>query len=190
MWWMVAGVIAIGMAAWGPIASHNVEKPDYRVIEQHDSIEIREYNTMIVAETTAQGSRKDAINNGFRTIADYIFGNNTTQTEIAMTAPVLQQKSEDAWNIRFVMPSNYTKSALPSPNNPNVRLIELPKKRFAVIRFSGTSSRSNIEKHEQSLATFLHKKNITYAPDALYAFFNPPWTLPVLRRNEIMFELK
>ena len=129
----------------------NVEQAKYKVISSHGSIEIRDYAPMIVAETEMPGTRYAAINQGFRLIADYIFGNNATQKRVAMTAPVMQQPNEKVevtasvtqqadeglWKVRFVMPESYTLQTLPRPNNVVVKLKEIRGKRFAVIRLSG-----------------------------------------------------
>ena len=89
MWWLAAGVLVLGASLAGPVMS-NVEQPQYRVVSQHGDIEIRDYPPMIVAETQVPGEREAAVNAGFRTIADYIFGNNASSSKVAMTAPVTQ----------------------------------------------------------------------------------------------------
>jgi SOUL heme-binding protein len=90
MIWILIGIIILGGVLWGPIVS-NVEQAQYKVIESQAKIEIRDYNPMIVAEATVSGDREEAINQGFRTIADYIFGNNQSSQNVAMTSPVIQQ---------------------------------------------------------------------------------------------------
>ncbi len=87
MWWIIAGVVAVGAAAWGPIVS-NVEQAKYEVVESQGDIQIRDYAPMTVAEAEVSGERKEAINQGFRIIADYIFGNNAPKQNVAMTTPV------------------------------------------------------------------------------------------------------
>ena len=130
MWWIIgiAGVTLLAAALWGPIVS-NVEQPKYQVVESSGNIEIRDYAPMIVAEVDMPGERRDAIGKGFRIIADYIFGNNTTAQKVPMTAPVTQQDSEkiamtapvtqqgdgNRWRVRFIMPSNYTLETFLSP---------------------------------------------------------------------------
>lgn len=202
MWWIVAGVIALGAAAWGPIVSH-VEQAKYDVVESHGVIQIRDYAPMIVAEVNVSGDRKDAINKGFRIIADYIFGNNVPKQDVAMTAPVIQQSSEkismtapviqegtaNNWTVRFVMPSSYTLETLPKPNNNQVKLEKVQGKRFAVIRFSGMAREDSLKKQTEKLNAFIKEKNLSALSSASYAFFNPPWTLPFLRRNEVMIEI-
>ena len=204
MWWLLAivAVVLLGAALWGPIVS-NVEHPKYTLIERSGNIEIRDYAPMIVAETEVTGERREAISKGFRLIANYIFGNNTAAQKIPMTAPVTQQGSEKiamtapvtqqgvgkSWRVRFVMPSKYTMETLPKPNNPAVELKEIPGKRFAAIRFSGMGGQDSLERHTKELDEFLSAKNLTPLSPPTYAFYNPPWTLPFLRRNEVMVEL-
>jgi hypothetical protein len=108
---------------------------------------------------------------------------------IAMTAPVIQQPSGNAWKVQFVMPANYTMETLPKPNNTKVTLKVVEAKRFAAIRFSGTSGKENLEEHTTLLQDFIKAKNLTALTPPSYAFYNPPWTLPPLRRNEVMVEI-
>lgn len=204
MWWMLAllAVVLLGAAAWGPIVS-NVEQPKYKVVQSAGNIEIRDYAPIIVAETEVTGERRDAIGKGFRLIADYIFGNNTASKKVAMTAPVTQQSSEKiamttpvtqqrdgkSWRVRFIMPSKYTMETLPKPNNAAVVLKEFPAKRSAAIRFSGMGGKESLERRTKELEAFLSAKKLTPLSPPTYAFYNPPWTLPFLRRNEVLIEL-
>lgn len=202
MLWIIAGVAVIGVAVWGPIVS-NVEQAKYEVVESQGDIQIRDYAPMIVAEAEVSGERKEAINQGFRIIADYIFGNNAPKKNVAMTAPVIQQPSEkiamtapviqegagNSWKVRFVMPASYTMETLPKPSNNAVKLKKIPGKRFAVVRFSGIAGEGSLKEHTDELNTFLKDKKLNALSSATYAFFNPPWTLPFLRRNEVMVEV-
>jgi len=186
--WLLTGIVILAAVLWGPLMS-NVEQAKYDVIETHGSIEIREYTPMIVAEVSVSGDREKAISDGFRMIADYIFGNNISSQKVAMTAPVTQQGSKADWVVRFVMPSGYTMQMLPKANNPEVSLKEITGKRFAVIRFSGLAKSKSLEKHTKELKAFIQAQNLLAVSKATYAFFNPPWTLPFLRRNEVMIEV-
>lgn len=87
------------------------------------------------------------------------------------------------------MPASYTMESLPKPNNDAVKLKEIEGKRFAIIRFSGIARQESLEKHEEELSAFIQSKNLTPQSTPTYAFFNPPWTLPFLRRNEVMVEI-
>lgn len=197
-----AGVSSVGAASWSVLGS-NLETPDYQVIANSGAIEIRQYAPMIVAETTVEGARDKAIERGFRIIAGYIFGNNLSSDKVAMTAPVTQQASEriamtapvtqqaygKSWHVRFVMPSNYTMATLPKPTNPQVVLIQVPAKRFVAIRFSGLASQDSLNQHEAQLQDFIVNQGLSPINNPQYAFYNAPWTLPFMRRNEIMIEI-
>lgn len=192
----------VAAVLWSLIAS-NVETPDYEVVRKDGNIEIRQYGPTIVAEATVEGDREEAINRGFRIIAGYIFGNNLSSDKVAMTAPVTQQSSENiamtapvtqqsegsSWKVRFVMPSNYTMATLPKPIAPEVALIEVPAKRFAAIRFSGFARQASLDRHSAELEEYLAEQSLTPVNTPIYAFYNDPWTLPFLRRNEVMIEI-
>ncbi len=195
-------LITIGLASWGPIMS-NVEKPDYIVTLTKKNIELREYSPMITASVRVSGERKEAIRKGFRLVADYIFGNNAINTKIAMTAPVQQRDSQkiamtapvqqqrdgQSWEISFVMPKEHSIDTLPTPKNSEVTLSEVASKQFVVIKFSGRNTDSNIEEYTNQLEKFAVDNSIQTIGSPKYAFYNPPWTLPFLRRNEVMLEL-
>ena len=199
---IIALILIVGVLA-GPVMS-NVEKPDYKVIQSEQNIEIRQYEPMIIAEVEVDGKREDAIRDGFRLIADYIFGNNTVEQNISMTAPVQQKENQKiamtspvqqqlagkSWQISFVMPSKYNMDSLPVPNNNRVRLKEVLTKKFVVIEFSGSNSNENVIEHENQLMNFIEANQINIIGSPKYAFYNAPWTLPFLRRNEVMIEIK
>ena len=110
---------------------------------------------------------------------------------IQMTAPVEQAESSHmSWKINFIMPKKYTMKTIPKPNNKAVILKAVPAKRFVVIRFSGTASKKNLEKNLKNLKQYIKDHQIKTIGEPKYAFYNPPWTLPFLRRNEIMFQIK
>jgi hypothetical protein len=216
---LILGALALvvaGAALWGPVVSSTVEQPAYVVESVDGAIEIRRYAPMIVAEVDMPGEREAAINAGFRSIAGYIFGANVPRRgtgaagsggekiamtapvlqqgaveseTIAMTAPVLQQGDGITWTVRFVMPARYTLDTLPRPTDPAVRLREMPGKRYAAIRFSGLNTPEALAARTDELAAALRARGLVPASAPLYAFYNPPWTLPFLRRNEVMVEV-
>jgi hypothetical protein len=197
-------VVIVGIfAVWGYMSSQ-VEQSPYTVMSQNGAIEVRDYPPKIVAEVTTTGTRDEAIRAGFRLLADYIFGNNQSQASIAMTAPVIQQSGqtipmtapvtqtavEGQWKTRFMMPAAYTMDSLPKPVNQQVSLLQIPQKRFVVIRFSGRPSENELKQEHDNLNAAMQSQNLTAISGPIYAFFNPPWTLPPLRRNEIMIEIE
>lgn len=180
------------------------EQPRYRIVESEHHIEVRDYDPMIIAEVQITGERKEAITKGFRILADYIFGNNRSKTKlgmtapvisepnekIPMTAPVMQQKEHDQWIVRFIMPSKYDLETLPTPNSSEINLIPIPARRYAVVRFSGLATESSIQDHISELEKYLAKHRLNPKGNPIMAFYNPPWTLPFLRRNEVMIEIE
>ncbi|MDA0819286.1 MAG: heme-binding protein [Proteobacteria bacterium] len=197
-----AGVVFLAAIVWSLVAS-NVETPDYEILVQEGQIELRQYDPMIVAEANVEGEREQAIGRGFRIIANYIFGNNLTSEKVAMTAPVTQQRREkiamtapftqqpdgNAWKVRFVMPSVYTMETLPSPVSPEVELIAVPSKRLAAIQFSGFAYKEALDRHTQHLQNYIEEEGLRPKSEPIYAFYNDPWTLPFMRRNEVMIEI-
>ena len=195
-------VLVFGAAMIGPIMS-NVEVPAYKILKKEQNIEIRQYPPLIIAEVKTAGSRQASISDGFRILADFIFGNNEgekqlsmngpiTQQEgikIAMTAPVQQEKTDAEWAISFIMPSKFSIDTIPNPINDRIKIIQIPPKRYAVVTFSGRSTEENLTTHTNELEKYINGSNYSKAGNAKYAFYNPPWTLPFLRRNEIQFEL-
>jgi hypothetical protein len=181
------------------------EEPSYTSILQDAPFEIREYPSLIAAEVTVSGERSDAVSAGFRLLAGYIFGGNTrkqsiamtapvTQNEapnekIAMTAPVMQSPDPAGWIIRFIMPASYTLETLPTPNDSKVRLVALPPKRVAVVRFSGLVDDNDVEQQTTLLRAFVAQQKLTPVGTPSLARYDPPWTLWFLRRNEIMLEV-
>jgi len=186
-----------------------IEEPKYRVIEQTGAFELRVYDPKIIAEVEVSGNLKKASNIGFKLIADYIFGNNTsrkdinsnekismtapvtmqaTSENISMTAPVTMKQNDQKWNMHFVMPSQYTLATLPKPNNSAVKIRQIEGAKYAVIRFSGLAGKTKTNKKITELKKWLKSKNIKATDKPELARYNPPWTLPFLRRNEVMIK--
>lgn len=180
-----------------------VEQPKYEVISSQGDIEIRQYQPMIIAEVAIDGKRKEAIKSGFKILAGYIFGDNKSRENISMTAPVRQQSNEKIsmtapvrqqevlgrWKISFVMPSQYGISTMPIPDHKDISIEKIDSKKYAVIKFSGMNSDQNIHFHENKIKKYLSENKIQSISSSIYAFYNPPWTLPFLRRNEVMIEI-
>ncbi len=193
----------------GTSAMAQTPEPKWHSVRKDGDIEIRLYEPMIIAQVIVKGERYAAINEGFRQLAGYIFGGNTANNKIAMTAPVLQQPSDqkgeklamtapviqestgldNEWKVQFVMPANYTLETLPKPNNPNIKFIITKAYNVAVIKFSWFSTDDNLNTHKLKLMAWLKTHNITITGTPSFAFYDPPWTLPFLRRNEVMVEI-
>lgn len=192
----------IGESVLSVAGIRTVEEPRHISRALTGGVEIRRYGRRIAAETTVVGERDDALNAGFRTLAGYIFGGNRSRTEIAMTAPVSQQSGaqkiamtapvsqsgsgEDGWTIRFFMPSQWTLQTLPEPDDDDVRLVSVPAETVAVLRFTGDRGPAAVARRTSDLLETLDAHGIEPAGEAVAWFYDPPWTLPFLRRNEVV----
>ena len=184
------------------------EEPDFTLIYKEKSFEIREYAPRIIAQVKINGNFDEASSTGFRGLADFIFGNNSinnesekismtapviaepTSKKIPMTAPVLAEEKNNQWFISFVMPKEYSLQTLPKPNNSEITLTNLPKEKFAVIIFSGLVRESSYDEKIILLNNFIKKQKLKTLGSVQIARYNPPWTLPFFRRNELMIKVR
>lgn len=183
----------------------NIEEPRYTLKETKDGYQIRDYAPVIAAQTEVNGDYKEALNQGFGIIADYIFGNNTAKQSIAMTAPVVEKKgnepiamtapviesgSDSVHTISFIMPSKYTLDNLPKPNNAAVQIREIPARTVAVLSFAWYAGADKVAAKKAELSTLLARDGIATVGEYEYAGYNPPFSAPWIRRNEILVTIK
>ena len=183
------------------------DEPEFRLILKADKFEIREYSPKIIAQIEVFGDFDDASSKGFKILADYIFGNNTSTDgnsriemtapvemeplpqKINMTKPVLTEGSDNNWIVSFIMPNEFTLATLPKPNNKSIKILSLPKEKYAVIVFSGLVRESSYLEKEKLLNQFIKEKKLKASGEIKIARYNPPWTLPFFRRNELMIKI-
>lgn len=170
---------------------HSIEEPAHTTEKLTRDVEIRHYGDRIAAQTTVVADEESARNVGFRRLARYIFGANNDREKVAMTAPVAQEsRSKGEWVIRFFMPSEKTMDTLPSPDDGDVEMVTVPPETFAVQKFTGIPTKRSVASHAKQLMNTLGELGYeaTDAPAAW--FYDPPWTVPALRRNEIAVPVK
>jgi hypothetical protein len=188
------------------------EEPKFTVIEKSEPFELRTYAPQLVAEVKVEGDLDVASSQGFRLIAAFIFGQNqvsekismtvpvgieTAQsTKIAMTVPVGIEASQGSakgvnqWVFSFVMPSEYTMATLPKPLNPLVTIRELPAQRRAAITFSGFYNEAKVLEKTKALEEWIKSKQLQAIGSPQFARYNPPWSIPFMRRNEILITVR
>jgi hypothetical protein len=195
------------------VGQSDVENAPYTLIKSDDvqQIEVRNYDSMVLVSTSMSS---DSSNGAFRKLFGYITGdnegaieismtapvimddNNATKNdiqkgaEISMTAPVFMNESADNNSMSFVMPKDFTLATTPKPTNPDVYVSELKDYKVAVIQFSGTLSDSNVEKHTNILAAWMNENGYEAIGEPLNAAYNGPLTLPMLRTNEVLIEVR
>jgi hypothetical protein len=183
-----------------------VKEPEYTVARAADGYEVRLYESLLLAEVEIPLESEDPLGVGFSMLFDYIGGANQGHRKIVMTAPVMQertagekipmtkpvlrQQEQQANRVAFVLPGSYSLASAPLPENPRIRLREVPPRRVAVLRFSGYANDTRIEKEQGRLFSLLDRDGLRPMGGSVVAYYNPPWTPPFMRRNEIMVEVE
>lgn len=184
------------------------DEPAHTVEQRDGAYEVRQYDSMVVAETVADGDYDAAGSTAFWRLYGYITGENVAQSEFAMTAPVIAAPRQDegrefamtapvigerttgGWRFAFVLPAGVTLAEAPAPTNPDVALAERPARRVAVHRFSGTLNTALATQHERALRGWMAVQALPPGSTARVAGYDPPWTLPWFRRNEVMIDVR
>ena len=205
-------LLALLVGFLGMESAMAIEEPKYEVRTSQAPFELRHYAPTLIAQTLVEGDMDEASNKGFRLIADFIFGNNLAadseqaakiamtapvtvepqSSKIAMTAPVTiepQSGSAQQWRVHFVMPSQYTLANIPKPKNSAVTLHELPSKYFVVHRYSGFNTVARVQEKTDEALAWAKQQSLKVVGTPQLSRYDPPWTLPMFRRNEIMVEV-
>jgi hypothetical protein len=161
-----------------------IEESKYEVVDKTEIYEVRKYSDRLAIETINTEQ-----NNSFRKLFNYISGNNKANEEIKMTTPVTRIKKEGDMTMQFYLPAKFNQNNTPDPTNTDVRIVIVKGGYFAVIKYSGRSSDKNFKKHKEILENELKKRNIIIQSSPIMATYNSPFTLPPLRRNEVMFKI-
>ena len=160
------------------------EEVKYTMISKNKLYEIRKYSDRLAieTETSNQGS-------SFRKLFKYISGDNGDKKEIKMTTPVTQIEKDGNMTMQFYIPAEFNESNVPSPNNSEVKVLNIKGGHYAAIIYSGRASDSNYIKYKNILEDQLKKDKISIISKPIRATYNSPFTLPILRRNEVMFKI-
>lgn len=193
------GAVLILWSTWGYVSSR-VEQAEYRVLSKAVGYEVRRYPARVVAETRIPGAGTKALNEGFKIVAAYIFGANTKDARIAMTAPVIAvsergnapEKSftatfvEGDTTVAFGMPKDIASESLPFPIDPRVTIVTVPETTYAVLSFRGFRSDERIQAKERTLLERIAANGLKPAGSIVYAGYDAPGTPPWLTRHEVM----
>jgi hypothetical protein len=203
---LVFALSSLAAAAVGFVVSEEAKakakEPKYKLLHQEGIFEIRSYPSVIVAQIRMEKQRQEALTEGFRILAAYIFGRNTHQEtqenagsakqppeKIAMTTPVTAQLEGRRWLVSFIMPEGYSLNTLPKPKDDRIEIKELPAQNYACIRFSGTAGERHFQKKRDELLKFMGNNNMLASGQAIEAYYNPPFILPLLKRNEVLIPI-
>ncbi len=159
------------------------EEANYEVVKENKEYEIRKYFDRLVIETNSIEG------NGFRKLFNYISGNNEKNQEIKMTVPVTQEIKNGNMTMQFYLPLKFNKDNAPKPSNSDIKILTIEGGYYAVIEYSGRSSDKNFLKNKDTLEKLLKQDNITILSPPIRASYNSPFTLPMLKRNEVMYRI-
>jgi hypothetical protein len=209
------GLLLVALMFSGESAM-SLEQPKYTVLYKDGDIEYRQYEPYLVSEAVIEnaGDYNDAGNEGFRRLFRYITGSNESQAKIDMTAPVAQSQgsetqgsetqgsekikmtvpvqqteSSDGWRVTFMLPSQYTLETAPVPTDPGVSVRAVPGRLMAVLRYSGRWTERNYVEKQSELREAIEAESVTPIGQMRSALYNPPYTPPFMRRNEVMVEV-
>jgi len=166
----------------------DIEEPSWTLVDTVEKVELREYAPSIQAVTQLDHSGQTSA--GFQRLAGFIFGGNETGEKIAMTAPVEESLEANQPLMAFTLPSEYELEDLPEPADDSVQIQTVPGRTMAAIRFSGWATDGKVKRNTQQLIATLKQHGIEAVGTPSLNQYNPPWTPPFLRRNEIMVEVQ
>jgi effector-binding domain-containing protein len=178
----------LAMVLGSHVMAADIEEPNWALLDTLDEVELRDYEPTIRAVTRLDHAGQST--SGFQRLAGFIFGGNETGEKIAMTAPVEETLDSDEPVMAFTMPANYSMEDLPAPEDDSVELQTMPGRTMAAIRFSGWATGGKVNRKTEALMQTLAQHGIETVGEPSLNQYNPPWTPPFLRRNEIMVEVQ
>ncbi len=183
------GIVAVLLITGCQFSRSGYETASYSVKRKDNDFEVREYPTLLVVETPTVRAG-DGTDGSFMRLFRYITGSNQQGQKIAMTTPVFMSEQEANPTMAFVLPKDYQASNAPLPKDANVKISEIKSGLFAVLRFEGGRSLKNESVATARLNQWLEAQHLKSTGKPIFAYFDPPWTPPFLRRNEVMVRLE
>ncbi|MGB9177565.1 MAG: heme-binding protein [Methanoregula sp.] len=164
----------------------------YEITGKTGEIEFRQYPSVVLATVDSDGN-----DTGFNLLFAFITGSNHTKHKISMTSPVITSRQiamtapvlSDAKSMSFVMPPGKSRDDIPDPLDSRIRIMTLPARKVAVLRFRGYARQDEVEAAEERLLEGLKKAAIEPVGVPFLMRYNPPWTPGFLRRNEVAVEI-
>jgi hypothetical protein len=168
-----------------------VEQAKYEVLKTIGKTEIRRYPRLVVARVNGYGDE------GFSLLFRFITGNNGQKSDIAMTAPVVSEEIamtppvlSEKGSIAFIMPEGFTLETTPEPLDDRVRVVLIPERVVAALRFSGRWSNSTFKKKSEEMLKELAEAGIKTVGQVFSMRYNAPFTPWFMRRNEVAITIE
>lgn len=187
---MAGLVFSGGLAATGcGTVRGGYESAPYQVERASGKFEVRDYPALTVVETPMAREASES-DRSFNRLFRFITGGNEAQKKIAMTTPVFMSGGETNPVMAFVMPADLKTGEVPAPLDDSVTVREIPPGQFAVLRYSGARNASNEAGSLAQLRDWIQSQGLKELSPPIYGYFDPPWTPPFLRRNEVMVKIE
>jgi hypothetical protein len=202
--WRSMSITELFSSALSVFGIGTAEEPPYQVIDRLGDVEIRRYGARFAAETTVADDGSQAMNRAFFILAGYIFGGNRRKQAIDMTAPVAMEdpqkiamtapvategNADGGFTMRFFLPVAITQDNAPEPNDPRVKLVTVPEETLAALRFTGSWSEASLAERKRDLLAALNGSRWSASGKPFTQLYDPPFTIPFLRRNEVAVRL-
>lgn len=202
---LLALLVTVSFSACSLVGMSSVEEPKYQVVLAAEQFELRRYEPQVLVQTVVDGDYEEAQDEAFRRLFRYISGRNDKALEISMTAPVEvsesvdslpeqlpfeNEKTESGWKMSFVLPDQFTVATTPKPTDERVVLQQREARTVAVLRYSGRWSYESQKAHAAKLSEWLTGQGLKPVSPMRAAAYDPPWTLPFLRRNEVLVDVQ
>ena len=178
----IFSIIVLGLITTFKVMAY--EELNYKLVKQNKVYEIRKYSDRLAIETITSNQ-----SSGFRELFNYISGNNKGNRKIKMTTPITQEEKNGSMTMQFYLPSKFKKYNTPSPSNSDIKIVNIKGGYYAVITYSGSDNSASLQRHKILLKSYLKADNILIISPLIRASYNRPFTLPKLRRNEVMFKI-
>lgn len=182
------------------------EEPRYEVLATLSSgVEIRRYAPRLAAQAEMPGTDDKARDEAFRVLFRYIAGANATAEKVEMTASVATEKraekiamtmpvettqSDTDVRMQFFLPASYTVASAPRPTDERIRIVPVPQETLAVLRFSGSVMPEDRARRADELLEGIMVAPWRPAGEVALLFYDAPFTVPFLRRNEAAVQVK
>ena len=166
-----------------------VESPKYTVIKKYEDFELRQYESMVVAQTEINNKSKVSISGeALKTVSGYIDGKNSYNKKIAMTTPVIMEIGEKN-KIALVMPKEHAIENLPEPHSNAVEIVKVLPKKYAVLTFPGYTDDKKIERYSVKLLKAVRKEGLHPVGNVHFMEYSDPWQV-IGRKNEVAIEIR
>ena len=186
----ILSLLLLCFIAWQVYSAYSnkkFENINQKLIGSINNVNFETNSQYTLASVKMDGKSLNNAKGKFSVLANYIFGGNSDNKQIAMTSPVIYNMSNFA-TFSFIMPDNYEVSNLPSPNSKEISFKTKKNQCIASIAFGGFVNNENCNENYLKLLEVLKTNDISHSNDYMLAVYNSPYQI-INRKNEIWIEV-